>query len=142
MRIIDFSLYKRQPHFVPICLIGHRCEIIKWGCHFLVYHGFNNNGISLSIFWETSSVIVRPLGLMLVSSVFTLEVSYLYSFRDLGYNFSNRLYSCPMYLFPFKGMYDRSERLLVLIQITYARTVARLKPYMQGWALIKTLEAG
>ncbi len=66
------------------------------------------------IFLETSSGNVRPLGIMPVRSVFSLEVSGIYWFRHLGYNHSYWLNSLPRVPLSFQGMYDCSVRLLVL----------------------------
>lgn len=129
MKIIHFLIGKRQPLLFPICLDRHRCEIRRRSCQFLVYHRWPNNRslnrALLGIFLETSSGSVRPLGIMPVRSVFSLEVSGIYWFRHLGYNSAYRLNSlprvlCTEYLSPSgeeeerKGMYDCSVRLLVL----------------------------
>ena len=107
--IVRFGCHWRQPPFFPICLSRHRCEIRRGGCHFLVYHRNQNNGslifdflsalFCFCTFTETSSGSVRPLSIMLVCSLFSLEVSGIgiYWFRHLGYNYSYsyRLNSLP-----------------------------------------------
>jgi len=107
MQPIHFLIIgKRQPPFFPICLSRHRCEIRRRGCHFLVYHRLQKKR-SLNrlnrIFSETSSGNVRPLGIMPVCSVLTLEVSGVYIFGHLGYNNSYWLSSLPRVPLPQKG---------------------------------------
>jgi hypothetical protein len=118
MIIIHFLVGKRQPLLFPICLNRHRCEIRRRSCHFLVYHRWPHNksfnrGL-FCIFLETSSGSVRPLGIMPVRSVFSLEVSAIYWFRHLGYNHSYWRNSLPRVPLSFQGMYDCSVSLLVL----------------------------
>lgn len=128
MTIIHFLIGKRQFPLFPICLSRHRCEIRRGICHFLVYHRFPNirslNRALFSIFLGTSSESVRPLGIMPVRSVFSLEVSGIYTFTRLVYNMAYRQNSLPRVLctFGFQGkygsmevqMYDCSTRLLVV----------------------------
>lgn len=90
MTIIHFLIGKRQLPLFPICLSRHRCEIRRGICRFLVYHRCPNirslNRALFCIFLGTSSESVRPLGIMPVCSVFSLEVSGIYTFTHLVYN--------------------------------------------------------
>ncbi len=139
MTIIHFLIGKKQLPLFPICLSRHRFEIRRRNCRFLVYHRFPNirslNRALFCIFLGTSSESVRPLGIMPVCSVFSLEVSGIYRFKHLGYNY-NKVYPyrqnslprvlCTVYCvlctsrFQWKygsmevQMYDCSMRLLVV----------------------------
>jgi hypothetical protein len=138
--IVRIAYHWRQPPLFPICLSRHGCEIRRRGYHFLVYHKMQNNGSFIlhlhlhpglfDILPETSSATVCPLSIMPVGSVYSLEVSGInfYFFRHLDileiwgiiiFTFY-RLNSLPRVPLPGsttkdKGMYDRSEGLLVLI---------------------------
>ena len=152
MKIIHFltATGKRQPPHFPICLSRHRCEIRGRGCHFLVYHRFQNNG-SLILhsepfftFAETPGEAVSPLGIMLGCSVFSPGVSGIYSFRRLRYNYPYRLNSLPRVPLPRKGMYDCSVRRLVLkIQNTndLCPNSRKAKTEFTRMGFIKILEA-
>ncbi len=155
MQIIHCLIAKRQLPLFPICLSRHRCEIRRRGCHFLVYHRLQNNGspiLQFCTFPGTSSGTVSPLGIMLVCSVISLGVTWglgvsgIYSFRHLGYNYSYRLNSLPRVPLPRQGMYDCSERLLVLIyNIQYTNNLCpnsrKAKTEFTRMGFIKILEA-
>lgn len=151
MSIIHFLIGKRQLLLLPICLSQHRCEIGNRSYRFLVYHRFSNNRsfnhALLWIFLETSSGNVRPLGIMPVRSVFSLEVSGIYTFTRVVYNMAYRQNSLPRVPLSFQGMYDCSVRLLRLLVLTMQNTnnlcpnSRKAKTEFTRMGFIKILEA-